>query len=121
MYVETVEKQAEPRTVDLDLEVPIVSAPLPPYLAFKETWRNKGRFLLVGFVIALVTTLVLFVDGLAQGLGAGNIELLQKLVRDPAAIKELQAAQAGLADRYHVDRIANEWSELVFVAGGQVD
>ena len=35
--------------------------------------------MLVGFVIALVTTLVLFVDGLAEGLGAGNIELLQKL------------------------------------------
>ena len=79
MYVEKVEKHAEPRALNLDLGVPVVSAPLPPYLAFKEIWRNKGRFLLVGFVIALVTTLVLFVDGLAEGLGSGNIELLQKL------------------------------------------
>jgi len=56
-----------------------LSSPLPPYLAFKEVWRNKGRFLLVSLVIALITTLVLFIDGLAEGLGAGNIEYLQKL------------------------------------------
>ena len=79
MYTETVEGRAEPRPLSLDLEVPGVSVPLPPYLAFKEIWRNKGRFLLVSLVIALVTVLVLFVDGLAEGLGAGNIEYLQKL------------------------------------------
>ena len=60
MYVESpVEREAMPRTMSLELEVPLVSIPLPPYLAFKEIWRNKGRFLLVGFVIALVTTAVL--------------------------------------------------------------
>ena len=79
MYVESVEGHAEPRPLSLDLEVPGLSISLPPYLAFKEIWRNKGRFLLVSMVIALITTLVLFVDGLAEGLGAGNIEYLQKL------------------------------------------
>ena len=79
MHVETAEEHAQPRALNSGLELPVVSAPLPIYLAFKETWRNKGRFLLVSFVIALVTTLVLFVDGLAEGLGSGNIELLQKL------------------------------------------
>jgi len=33
----------------------------------------------VSLVIALITTLVLFIDGLAEGLGSGNIEYLQKL------------------------------------------
>jgi len=79
MYTETFEGRAEPRPVSLDLHVPGVGVPLPPYLAFKEVWRNKGRFLLVSLVIALITVLVLFVDGLAEGLGAGNIEYIQKL------------------------------------------
>ncbi len=79
MYVDAVNQRAVPRLRNLDLEMSSVSSPLPPFLAFKEIWRNRGRFLLVSLVIALVTTLVLFVDGLAEGLGAGNIEYLQKV------------------------------------------
>jgi putative ABC transport system permease protein len=49
------------------------------YLAFKEMWRNKGRFLLIALVIALITTLVLFIAALAEGLGLGNREYIEKL------------------------------------------
>ena len=49
------------------------------YLAFKEIWRNKGRFFLVGLVIALITILVLFIAALAEGLGLGNREYIEKL------------------------------------------
>jgi putative ABC transport system permease protein len=49
------------------------------YLALKELWRNKGRFFLISLVIGLITTLVIFVAALAEGLGAGNREYLQKL------------------------------------------
>jgi putative ABC transport system permease protein len=52
---------------------------MPIYLALKELWRNKGRFFLVSLVIGLITTLVIFVGALAEGLGAGNREYLQKL------------------------------------------
>jgi uncharacterized membrane protein YqhA len=31
------------------------------YLAFKEVWHSKGRFLLIGLIVALITTLVLFI------------------------------------------------------------
>jgi putative ABC transport system permease protein len=63
-------------------------APLPVYLAFKEFWRNKGRFFMVALVIALITTLVLFIDGLAEGLGSGNIEYLAKLNADLVLYQE---------------------------------
>ena len=33
---------------------------LSAFLAVKEVWRNRGRFLLVSLVIALITLLVLF-------------------------------------------------------------
>ncbi len=52
------------------------------YLAFKELWRNRGRYLLVSMVVALLTALVLFIAGLAEGLGLGNIEYLKNLDAD---------------------------------------
>jgi putative ABC transport system permease protein len=52
------------------------------YLVFKEIWRNKGRFFLVSLVIALITILVLFIAALAEGLGSGNKEYIEKLNAD---------------------------------------
>jgi putative ABC transport system permease protein len=49
------------------------------YLALKETWRNKGRFLLFSLVIALITLLILFVAALGEGLGAGNREYIENI------------------------------------------
>ncbi len=49
------------------------------YLAFKEVWRNRGRFFLFSLVIALITTLVLFIAALAEGLAFANKEYLSKL------------------------------------------
>ena len=52
------------------------------FLAIKEIWRNKGRFLLIAAVIGLITTLVLFIAGLAEGLGSGQKEYIEKLNAD---------------------------------------
>lgn len=52
---------------------------LATYLALKEVWRNRSRFLLVSLVIALITLLVLFIAALGEGLGNGNKEYLAKL------------------------------------------
>jgi len=52
------------------------------YLAIKEIWRTRGRFLLFSMVIGLITVLVLFVAALAEGLGSGNREYLEKLTAD---------------------------------------
>lgn len=49
------------------------------YLALKEIWHSKGRFLLISAIVALITTLVLFIAALAEGLGNGNREYIQKL------------------------------------------
>lgn len=49
------------------------------YLSLKEIVRNKGRFLLFSMVIALITTLVLFIAGLAEGLANANREYISKL------------------------------------------
>ncbi len=49
------------------------------YLAIKEVVRNKGRFLLVSLVIALITLLVLFIAALGVGLATGNRQFVSNL------------------------------------------
>ena len=49
------------------------------YLAFKEVIRNKGRYLLIAGIVALITVLVLFIAGLSEGLAAANREYIEKL------------------------------------------
>jgi len=49
------------------------------YLAVKEVLRNRGRFLLVSLVIALITLLVLFIAALGEGLANGNRQYVANL------------------------------------------
>lgn len=83
MYIEQpLPERRLPKSLTLRLRVLKPGLPLPFFLAFKEVWRYRGRFLLISLVIALITTLVLFIAGLAEGLGAGNKEYLDKLNAD---------------------------------------
>ncbi len=80
------------------------------YLAFKEMWRNKGRYLLISLVVALITTLVLFVAALAEGLAASNIQFLSKLDADLVLYKEnadlsIQASRIRLSELNDVARL----------------
>jgi putative ABC transport system permease protein len=52
---------------------------LATYLAIKEVVRNKGRFLLVALVIALITVLVLFIAALGEGLSNANRQYVANL------------------------------------------
>ena len=78
--------QAE--SLDLTQAIPFprhkrsVGMPIAIYLAWKDIWRNKGRYFLISLVVALITTLVLFIAGLAEGLGSGNREYIEKLDAD---------------------------------------
>jgi putative ABC transport system permease protein len=55
------------------------SVSLATYLAVKEVIRNRGRFLLVALVIALITLLVLFIAALGEGLATGNRQYVANL------------------------------------------
>lgn len=52
---------------------------MPIYLAFKEIRYNKGRFVLISLIVTLITTLVLFIAALAQGLADSNKEYIESL------------------------------------------
>lgn len=85
MYVESPKTQAMSIPT---LELPLFSLPIPFHLAVKEIWRNKARYALICSVVALITTLVLFIAGLAEGLGNGNREYLSKLDADLIVFQE---------------------------------
>lgn len=61
---------------------------MPLYLALKETWRNRSRFILFSLVIALITTLVLFVAALAGGLATANRQFIERLDADLLVYQE---------------------------------
>ena len=58
------------------------------YLSFKEIWRNRGRFLLVSLVIALITLLVLFIAALGEGLANGNRQYISNLAAQLVVFRE---------------------------------
>lgn len=81
------------------------------YLAVKEVWRNRGRFLLVSMVIALITLLVLFIAALGEGLGNGNREYISKLdaqliVYQAKSDFLIQASRLGSDRRASVRRVS---------------
>ena len=61
---------------------------MPLYLAIKEIFYNKGRFILISAIVALITTLVLFIAGLAEGLAAANKEYIEKLTGELIVFQE---------------------------------
>ncbi len=58
------------------------------YLAIKEFWRARGRFMLFSLVIALITVLVLFVAALGRGLSDANRQFIDKLDADVLVTQE---------------------------------
>lgn len=76
------------------------------YLALKEIWRNRGRFLLVSLVIALITLLVLFIAALGEGLGNGNREFISKLDGE-LIVYQAKADNLIAASRLSRDRLAS--------------
>lgn len=79
------------------------------YLAAKEIWRNRGRFLLVSLVIALITLLVLFIAALGEGLGNGNREYISKLNAELIVFqaKSDYLIQASRLDMSRLDAVRN--------------
>ncbi len=49
------------------------------YLAIKEILHHRMRYLLISLIVALITTLVLFIAALSEGLASGNREYIEKL------------------------------------------
>lgn len=110
MFIQKSATRTVPRRSIKMLDFTAFGLPLPVHLAVKEVWRNKGRFLLIAMVIALITTLVLFVDGLAAGLGNGNKAYIEKINADLLLFQEktdlsISASRIGRDELRRVRRV----------------
>ena len=97
------------------------------YLASKEVWRNKGRYILFSMVIALITVLVLFIAALAEGLGLANKEYLDKLDAELLAFQanvdlSLNSSRIGRAKLNDIRRVegVKEIGPLGFSVGSLI-
>jgi len=80
------------------------------YLALRELWRGKGKFLLFSLVIGLITLLILFVSALGEGLANSNKEYIEKLNAELLVFREnsdlnIQASSVDKADLRAVKRV----------------
>ena len=80
------------------------------YLALRELWRGKGKFLLFSLVIGLITLLVLFVSALGEGLANSNKEYIEKLNAELLVFREnsdlnIQASSVNKSDLRAVKRV----------------
>lgn len=58
------------------------------FLALRELQHAKLRYLLIGFIMVLISWLVLFVTGLAQGLSSDNASSIQNMKADYLILQE---------------------------------
>ena len=80
------------------------------YLSLKEVWRNKGRFFLFSMVIALITTLVLFIAALSEGLATANKQYLENIDAQLLAFQKdvdlsVSTSRIGLSKLNDIERV----------------
>ncbi|TFJ92382.1 ABC transporter permease [Lentibacillus salicampi] len=57
------------------------------FLAIRELLHAKFRYILIGFIMVLITVLILMISGLAKGLSADNASSIQNLNADNLVIE----------------------------------
>ncbi|MDQ1084885.1 ABC transporter permease [Microbacterium sp. SORGH_AS_0344] len=68
------------------------------YVAWRDLRFARGRFALIGAVVALITLLVGFLSGLTGGLAAQNVSAVLALPGDRLVLKPVGAGAATFAD-----------------------
>ncbi|WP_295832709.1 ABC transporter permease [uncultured Microbacterium sp.] len=79
------------------------------YVAWRDLRFARGRFALIGAVVALITLLVGFLSGLTGGLAAQNVSGVLALPGDRLVLHPVAGASATFADSAIDDDIVSAW------------
>lgn len=80
------------------------------FVAWRDLRFARGRFVLIGTVVALITVLVGFLSGLTGGLANQNISAVLSLPADQLVFSAPQAGSATFADSTITDAQLSQWS-----------
>ncbi|MGZ0710610.1 FtsX-like permease family protein (plasmid) [Coraliomargarita sp. W4R53] len=88
------------------------------YVAFRDLRFARGRFVLIGSVVALITILVGFLSGLTGGLATQNISSILAISADRIVFSapDVDATGPTFADSVVTQDQANEWSATAGVS-----
>jgi putative ABC transport system permease protein len=81
------------------------------YVAWRDLRFARGRFALIGAVVALITLLVGFLSGLTGGLAAQNVSAVLALPGDRLVLQPTGDAAARFADSALADDTITAWRE----------
>lgn len=81
------------------------------YVAWRDLRFARGRFALIGAVVALITLLVGFLSGLTGGLAAQNVSAVLALPGDRLVLQPVGDAAATFADSAIDDATVTAWRE----------
>ncbi|MCJ1707597.1 FtsX-like permease family protein [Microbacterium sp. VKM Ac-2923] len=86
------------------------------YVAWRDLRFARGRFALIGAVVALITLLVGFLSGLTGGLAAQNVSAVLALPGDRLVLQPAGATTATFADSAIDDATVAAWRDAAGVA-----
>ncbi|WP_395242747.1 ABC transporter permease [Agromyces sp. MMS24-K17] len=85
------------------------------FVALRELRFARGRFLLIGTVVALITVLVGFLAGLTGGLAAQNVSAVLALPGDRLVLEQPADGSAGFAESRLDDGQVTAWRDAAGV------
>ncbi|EWS82158.1 ABC transporter substrate-binding protein [Brachybacterium phenoliresistens] len=81
------------------------------FVAWRELRYARGRFLLIGAVVALITLLVGFLSGLTGGLAAQNVSAVLQLPGDRLVLQQPGTGEPRFATSSLGEDVAAAWAE----------
>lgn len=85
------------------------------FVAWRELRFARGRFVLMGSVVALITVLVGFLSGLTGGLAARNVSALLGLPGDRIVLEQQPSGTAAFAESAIDSSVVRKWRDAAGV------
>ncbi|WBT09608.1 FtsX-like permease family protein [Corynebacterium sp. SCR221107] len=82
------------------------------YLAWREIWFARTRFLMVGGVLALMSILIVIISGLSAGLVNDGVSSLKKMDADIVAFEEGTKSDSAFTRSVVDQSLVQRWREL---------